>query len=292
MTYSWIAGRTSKLVVYGPEGVDSIVSGFDQAYKLDAGYRFEHHKPLLNPENHGFEYITIPYPDSQLASVNVFTNNDKGMKVLGFQVDHSPVKPAYGYRFELNGRVVVVSGDTCKCDSLIENARGAHVLVQEVICCEFAIAVAGVHDHFGNDFIARILKDVTTYHTSFQDCVGIAAAARVPVMLLTHLVPAPDNFFIERLYFLDVKRPSSFHGDVVIGEDGMIYKVTESRKVEMLSSGRKKKLNMKWMLSFVCILIGLALCVKNWAPLGLSVAAAGLAGVIANPRHRVRRLAN
>ena len=33
---SWVAGRVKKLTVMGPEGVDLVVNGFNQAYSLDS----------------------------------------------------------------------------------------------------------------------------------------------------------------------------------------------------------------------------------------------------------------
>ena len=36
------------------------------------------------------------------------------MKITAFHVDHTPVKPAYGYKFEYQGRTCVISGDTNK----------------------------------------------------------------------------------------------------------------------------------------------------------------------------------
>ncbi len=56
---------------------------------------------------------------------------EDGLKITAFSVDHQPVVPAYGYRFEYRGRSVVVSGDTAKSAGLIAAAQGADVLVHE-----------------------------------------------------------------------------------------------------------------------------------------------------------------
>src|SRR3546814_9966192 len=40
---TWGAGRPTPLQVYGPEGVARVVTGFQEAYALDAGYRTAHH---------------------------------------------------------------------------------------------------------------------------------------------------------------------------------------------------------------------------------------------------------
>ena len=57
----------------------------------------------------------------------------QGIKVTAFLVDHSPVKPAFGYRIDYRGHSVVLSGDTRVSENLIRFAPGADVLVHEVL---------------------------------------------------------------------------------------------------------------------------------------------------------------
>jgi ribonuclease Z len=56
-----------------------------------------------------------------------------GVTVTAFLVDHGPVKPAFGYRVDYQGRSVVLSGDTRASENLVRHAQGADVLVHEVI---------------------------------------------------------------------------------------------------------------------------------------------------------------
>jgi ribonuclease BN (tRNA processing enzyme) len=55
-----------------------------------------------------------------------------GVKITAFEVDHTPVKPAFGYRIDHAGRSVVLSGDTRVSDNLIRHAQGVDLLVHEV----------------------------------------------------------------------------------------------------------------------------------------------------------------
>jgi len=57
----------------------------------------------------------------------------EGIKVTAFLVDHSPVKPAYGYRIDYRDHSVVLSGDTRVSENLIRFAKGADVVVHEVL---------------------------------------------------------------------------------------------------------------------------------------------------------------
>jgi ribonuclease Z len=61
----------------------------------------------------------------------VFAEGD--MVVTAFLVDHGPVRPAFGYRVDYRGRSVVLLGDTRVSENLIRHARGADVLIHEVI---------------------------------------------------------------------------------------------------------------------------------------------------------------
>ena len=59
------------------------------------------------------------------------SSQDGDLKVTAFEVDHDPIRPAVGYRFDWKGRSVVLSGDTALSANLVENAKGADVLVSE-----------------------------------------------------------------------------------------------------------------------------------------------------------------
>jgi ribonuclease Z len=47
-------------------------------------------------------------------------------------VDHTPVKPAFGYRIDYSGRSVVLSADTRTFENLIEHAQSVDLLIHEV----------------------------------------------------------------------------------------------------------------------------------------------------------------
>jgi ribonuclease Z len=47
-------------------------------------------------------------------------------------VDHTPVKPAFGYRIDYSGRSVVLSGDTRISENLIGHAQNVDLLIHEV----------------------------------------------------------------------------------------------------------------------------------------------------------------
>jgi ornithine carbamoyltransferase len=58
--------------------------------------------------------------------------DEGGVRVTAVAVAHQPVKHAFGFVFESDGRKVAFSGDTAYCPALIEAAKGADVLYTDV----------------------------------------------------------------------------------------------------------------------------------------------------------------
>jgi ribonuclease Z len=216
-TQSWIAGRKDALPVYGPPGVDRVVAGFQEAYALDRGYRVAHHGAANMPGGAGMlaaRTVTLPGPDE---SAVVFEGD--GLRVTAFRVDHTPVEPAYGYRFDYGGRSVVVSGDTKKVENLVRHAQGASVLVQEALAAHMLSAVSRAAAAAGNARLAKLSSDIVDYHTTPAQAVEMARDAGVQALVLTHLVPAPRNRFVEWLFLRGTS--GLWTGEVILGKDGM-----------------------------------------------------------------------
>ncbi len=217
ITQSWIAGRAQPLAVYGPDGVERVVAGFGEAYASDVDYRVAHHGDAYLPRAAaGAEAHVVALGDAANASAVVFVRN--GLKVTMFRVDHDPVRPAVGYRFDFAGRSVVVSGDCAKSASLVEHAKSADVLIHEALertLIERAIAAA---KRLGLERQAKLAGDIPDYHTSPVEAAEIARDAGVSELVLTHLVPSPNNYLTRRIFLAGVA--DVFKGKVVIADDG------------------------------------------------------------------------
>lgn len=108
-TMSWAqGGRSDPLPIYGPPGIVDVVNGFAAAYKADSHYREAHHG-YYDPDQWKHTAavgnpIEIAIPGGahdSMESTLVMERN--GLKVFAFNVDHKPVSPAFGFRFEYNG---------------------------------------------------------------------------------------------------------------------------------------------------------------------------------------------
>lgn len=100
-----------------------------------------------------------------------------GVRITAFSVDHTPVDPAMGYRFDTDEMSIVFSGDTKPTDNLVRYAQGVDVLVHEVL-----------YPGYG-------LPD---YHTVSTDVGAVAARARAGQLVLSHLIPGtlPDDSWL------------------------------------------------------------------------------------------------
>ena len=219
LVQSWVAGRNHKINVYGPPGVEQVVAGFAQAYSLDTGYRVQHHGEEWMPRAAAAGIAQPVRLKSNEAAELVFERN--GLKVMAFRVEHAPATPAYGYRFEYRGRVVVVSGDTAKSDNVARHAAGADLLVHDVIAKNLLQMAASNFDQAGNKRRAKLARDIITYHTSPLEAAEIAASAKVETLVFTHMVPPPTTPQIEQAFLRGVS--DVFKGKVVLGTDGMRF---------------------------------------------------------------------
>jgi ribonuclease Z len=214
---TWVAGRKKPLTVIGPPGVEQVVAGFNQAYGLDAGYRTAHHGADFLPPS-AVSLVPVPIAVDEDRTATALVSN--GLTVTAIRVRHDPATPAYGYRFDYQGRSIVVSGDTAPSENLARAAKNADVLVHEALSPEL---VGILHDaalQAGRLRAAKILHDIPGYHTSPIHAAQIANEAHARLLVLTHLLPPVPNGIAERAFLrgIDAVRPNS----VVLGHDGLV----------------------------------------------------------------------
>lgn len=213
----WAGGsHRHPLPLYGPTGVETVAAGFNEAYRLDAGYRVAHHGPeVVPPTGAGLEAHPFA-PPRPGAPVVVY--EAKGLRVTAFRVDHTPVDPAVGYRFDYGGRSVVVSGDTKRSDEVLRNARGADLLVHEALSRKLVGVLHDAAVAAGRKNLARITHDIQSYHTTPVEAAEIAQAAGVRALLFEHVVPPLVLPGMEAVFLQGVS--DAYSGPVTVGRDG------------------------------------------------------------------------
>lgn len=186
-----VAGRRQMLPVHGPRGVNNLVAGFNLAYEEDARLRLAHHgagvidlasSPLVAKE-FGKSFL------GNLDAEEVILQ-DGDLTVTAFEVDHDPIRPAVGYRFDWKGRSVVISGDTAASSNFTANARGADVLVTESLASNLIAMAQQQMKAAGNERVAKIMADIPDYHISPLDAAKTANEAGVKLLVYTHHIPS------------------------------------------------------------------------------------------------------
>jgi ribonuclease BN (tRNA processing enzyme) len=111
---------------------------------------------------------------------------DENVRVTAILVHHAPMFPTFAFRFDTKDGSIVFSGDTNRNDNLIKLAKGADILVHEVISDEWANGLFPIPRT--PDQEAK-LHHLLTSHTSLSEVGAIAANAGVKVLVLSHLAP-------------------------------------------------------------------------------------------------------
>lgn len=216
----WVAdGSDSPLRVLGPPGVDRVVDGFNEAYELDRGYRTAHHgEEAVDPAIGAMVAEPFPVPAEGESDVVL---EDRGLVVTAFEVDHSPVGPVVGFRFEYQGRSAVISADTVYSENLVTAAKDTDLLVHDALSEELLLMVADASKEAGLAVRGKILAEVTDYHATAPQAADAAERAGAKALAITHIVPPLPLKGLEEIFLADA--PDRFRGPLWLASDGDLY---------------------------------------------------------------------
>ena len=196
---AWAAGLSTPVDTWGPPPLTQMTDLFLQMSAPDIDIRVaDEGRPPLKPLIHAH--------DVREAGVVV---KDERVTVRCAVVHHPMVPVALAYRIDGPDRSLVFSGDTTRAESLIALARGADVLVHEVLYPEaYAGQTAGS--------ARSIAKHILESHTPVEEVGKIAQEAGVKTLVLSHYVP--DNNPDAEQSWLPLAR-RHFKGEVILGRD-------------------------------------------------------------------------
>lgn len=220
MLQRWVGGtHSAPLPVYGPVGVGTIVDGFNMAYTPDFGYRVAHHGEDIVPRSGaGGSAVSFAVPPQGQA---VTVLEEGGLTVIAFSVDHSPVSPAVGYRFDYKGRSVTISGDTAKSANLEKFAQGTDLLMHEGLAANLVKIMEHSARQAGRDNLAKIFFDIQDYHATPVEAAQSAETAGAKMLGFYHIVPPLLVKPMEGLFLRGVE--DAYSGPVVVSTDGTFY---------------------------------------------------------------------
>jgi ribonuclease BN (tRNA processing enzyme) len=213
LVYSaWAGGLREPIDVWGPPPVGKIVANFLDSVGYDVDIRIEDEgRPDLRKlvRVHEFE---APSAQSGAGSATVLERD--GLRVSAVRVRHPPITHAYAYRFDAPDRSIVLSGDTTYSPELIALAKGADVLVHEVM------HLGGLDRLLSRNPNAPTLrKHLIDSHTTTEQLGHVAAEAGVKTLVLSHFVPGDDSSITDAMWIEDVRK--NFSGEIVVGRDLM-----------------------------------------------------------------------
>jgi ribonuclease Z len=202
----WLLGRQiTPLEIWGPTGVQSLMDSLNEAFRYDIHIRSSH---LLELPLKGAETSVIEIEEGLVY-------NGNGVTVRAFEVDHSPIEPAYGYRIDYAGHSVGLSGDTIYSDNLVRHLQGVDLLVHEVAFAD--------EEESRNDF----QRSVVATHTSPRAAGRVFQATQPILAVYTHVITF-DSSNDERLVS---ETTPTYSGAVVVGEDLMVIEVGDDVRV-------------------------------------------------------------
>ena len=141
-----------------------------------------------------------------------------GLSVTAFAADHTPIYPAVSYRFDYQGRNIVITGDTVPTPQLSHFAKDVDVLVSEALSPELVGAITHAAEKVDNSRIAKISRDILNYHTTPVQAAQIAQQAGAGYLLFTHIVPPLPVKPLQAIFLRGVS--DAYSGPVEIGRDG------------------------------------------------------------------------
>jgi ribonuclease BN (tRNA processing enzyme) len=205
----WIQGLPLDVRAFGPPPLKQMTDDFMRAYKQTVDFWAEDYKmkPLTS--------VSV----QEVATAGPVMQDDN-VKVSAILVEHPPVKPALAYRFDFKDRSIAFSGDTVPLEAVAKMAKGADVLVHEIM---YVPAV----EKYIKDQIAKgrpvkfepFMAHMNASHSPSDDVGRIAQEAGVKTLVLSHLTPAIDSITDDTW-----REPVAkyFKGEIIVGKDLMV----------------------------------------------------------------------
>ena len=193
---SWLTGRSKPLHVFGPKGTSKLI---DDLFGKNGFYSGDIESRVKD--------ASLPIEGMQIKGIDVkkpgLLHQVDNWSVTTAATPHSDYIDSWAYRFQIQNKSVVVSGDTSPSKSVVELAKDADLLIHEC---------TGTYD-----IIKRL--GFENNHTNSRSLGKIAHEANVKRVALVHF---GGNHEADRPIFLaqmvkEVKE--TFTGEVILGED-------------------------------------------------------------------------
>jgi len=200
---SWHSYRVKAWKIYGPKGTKKFVKKIMDAWADERKLRISYES---RASARAFDVQVTEF--KSIGNIKI-----KDLSIKYFEVDHKPVKYAYGFSFTNKNKKLTISGDTRPCENLMKYAQKSDLLLHEVF-------IEGEILQINKMRTKKTLHNVQRYHTTSTQVGKVAFITQAKKLVLTHFVPTRFN---KNNLKKVVKK--DFGKDPVIGEDLMTIKV-------------------------------------------------------------------
>ena len=193
----WLFGASDTLHVFGPTPVKQHVERMLHYYEYDIEIRAKEGKPRA-----GLDLTTTVISRGDSLEID-------GLRVYADKcTHHGNVDDILSYRFEAEGRSIVIASDGSPNEKLAPFARDADVLMMHPCLPESIVEMLGQTE--------QMAKVIAGHHAATEEIGRTAKEANVKTVVLSHLTPpmAPKEKAIE-----EVAR--FFDGQIIFGQDLM-----------------------------------------------------------------------
>lgn len=198
---AWAIGLKTPVHAFGPSGVDALLKGFLEANRFDIETRMaDEGRPDLRELAVAHTYADGEIMKSERVAVTALRNR------------HPPIVDSFALKFAFPGKTIVFSGDTTFFPPLANFAKGADILVHEVM---YGPAIEALAQR--NPNAATLAKHLRASHTLAEDVGRIAMAAEVKLLVVNHFVPADDRALTEAVWTAAIRQ--TYDGPLLIGRD-------------------------------------------------------------------------
>jgi len=200
---SWHSYRVKPWKIYGPKGTKKFVNKIMDSWLDERKLRISYE---ARSSIKAFDIKVIEFKSTGKVSI-------KDINIKYFEVDHKPVKYAYGFCFLNKNKKLTISGDTKPCENLMKFGNKSNVLLHEVF-------IEGEITVINKMRTLKTLHNVKNYHTTSSRVGKVAFITQAKKLVLTHLVPTRFNKTkLKKIVKKD------FGIDPIIGEDLLTIKI-------------------------------------------------------------------
>ncbi|HKA40453.1 MAG TPA: MBL fold metallo-hydrolase [Burkholderiales bacterium] len=208
LVIGWIFGLQQSVRAYGPPPLVQMTEDYFRSAKATIDFWAEdfQRKPLEMIEVH------------ELTGAGRVMQDDL-VRVTAALVEHPPVTPAFGYRFDFPDRSIAFSGDTVPVEAMVQLARGADILVHEAIDMQAMEIYSRENLRVPPQTLKIVMDHMRAGHSPTEDVGRIAQEANVKTLVLSHL--APNDMSVSDASWRGAAA-KHFKGEIIVGHDLMV----------------------------------------------------------------------